>query len=580
MKKIIAQLLCVKDFCKLNDNLSYRERFFYLRRNLLLIMLVITLIPLSITSGLSFYRHQMLIEEETVINARWSTESARQTIEAFLDRLKAAIQVVSDSYTYDDLSSQETLDAIFKKLKQKHPGIVDLSIIDQKGVQRAYSGPYNLVGKEYSDSPWYSKALTKDFYISEVFLGFRKLPHFVIATSRKFSGGTGNWMLRASIDTDTLDRYLEQIHSDLVKDAFMVNHQGVLQNSSYYNGNVYEKFQLTDVPKARNIDLEEGSREQLSVLRTYAQIKDTPWILILEHQNYPNKKSWLSFRRQLLTIFVVCAVLITLITFQIAKVLATNISKSDEMREAMLAKTEHTNKLASIGRLAAGVAHEINNPLAIINEKAGLMKDLLQISDDFRYRDKFVAQIDSLQDAVNRSRVITHRLLGFARRMEAKLEPVQINSVILDVLGFLSKEAMYHNITIEHDLQPDLPSIMSDHGQLQQVFLNIINNAIDAVGKGGTVKIFSACHNSESISVDIEDNGPGIPPEIQKKIFEPFFTTKKANDKHGTGLGLSITYGLVKKMGGEIVVKSEVGIGTMFSITLPIHHTKEDDENE
>ena len=571
----------MKDFCKLNDNtMSNRERFLYLRRNLLIIMLLITLVPLSITTGLSFYRYQLLIQEETVTNAQWSTESARQTIEAFLDRLKAAIQVVSDSYTFEDLASQEILDTIFRKLQQEHPGIVDLSIIDPKGLQRAYSGPYNLAGKEYSDSQWYTKALTKDFYISEVFLGFRRVPHFVMATSRKISGGTGNWVLRASIDTETLDRFLEPIHSELVKDAFLVNRQGTLQSSSYYNGKVYEQFRLTDVPTAKNIDLAEGYRDRLSVLRTYAQINVTPWVLILEHQNYPNKKSWLSFRRQLVLIFITCAALIILITFQIAKVLATNISKSDEMREAMLAKTEHTNKLASIGRLAAGVAHEINNPLAIINEKAGLMKDLLQISNEFEYRDKFIAQIDSLQDAVNRSRVITHRLLGFARRMEAKLEPVQINNVILDVLGFLNKEAMYQKITIEHDLQPDLPSITGDHGQLQQVFLNILNNAIDAVGKGGTVRIFSSCNDPESISVDIEDNGPGIPPEIQKKIFEPFFTTKKANDMHGTGLGLSITYGLVKKMGGEISVKSEVGRGTTFSIILPIHFTKEESENE
>lgn len=585
MKNLILniklRLSCIKDLCWLDINdLSCKNRYLYLRRNFLVIMLMISMIPLIITAGLSFYRYQMLIQEETINNARWSTESARQTIEAFLDRLKAKIQMVSDSYTYEYLSDQENLDQIFRKIKQKHPGIVDLSVIDPNGIQRVYSGPYNLTGNDYSDSPWYTSSLTKDFYISEVFMGFRRVPHFVIATSRNIPGGSGNWVLRASIDTETLDLYMEKIHSDIVKDAFLVNHNGILQSSSHYYGKVSGEFKLQDIPSTNSVDIAEGQRNDISVLRTYAQIKDTPWILILEHQNYSNKTSWLSFRRQLVFIFVSCAILIILITLRVATLLAASIRKADETREAILTKTEHTEKLASIGRLAAGVAHEINNPLAIINEKTGLMKDLLQISGEFAYREKFFKLIDAMQNAVNRSRAITHRLLGFTRRMEAKLEPVQINNVISDVLGFLGKEATYQNIEIEQRLDPDLPSIMSDQGQLQQILLNIINNAIDAVGKGGRVLIVSTRIDPRKISVEIEDNGPGIPADIQKHIFEPFFTTKVGNDKHGTGLGLSITYALVKKLGGEISLRSVPGMGSTFSIILPVNNNQEGFEDE
>lgn len=585
MKNILLnlslRLACIKDLCWLDINdLSCKKRYLYLRRNFIVVMLMISMIPLIITAGLSFYRYQMLIQEETVNNARWSTESARQTIEAFLDRLKAKIQMVSDSYTYEYLSNQENLDMIFRKIKQKHSGIVDLSVIDPNGIQRVYSGPYQLTGNDYSDSPWYTNALTKDFYISEVFMGFRRVPHFVIATSRNIPGGSGNWVLRASIDTATLDLYMEKIRSDIVKDAFLVNHNGILQSSSHYYGNVSGEFKLKDIPSTNSVDVAEGQRNDISVLRTYAQIKDTPWILILEHQNYSNKTSWLSFRRQLVFIFISCAILIILITLRVATLLAASIRKADETREAILTKTEHTEKLASIGRLAAGVAHEINNPLAIINEKTGLMKDLLQISGEFAYREKFFTLIDAMQNAVNRSRSITHRLLGFTRRMEAKLEPVQINSVISDVLGFLGKEATYQNIEIEQRLDPDLPSIMSDQGQLQQILLNIINNAIDAVGKGGRILIVSTRIDPRKIRVEIEDNGPGIPTDIQKHIFEPFFTTKLGNDKHGTGLGLSITYALVKKLGGEISLNSKPGIGSTFSIVLPVNNKQVGFEDE
>jgi two-component system, NtrC family, sensor kinase len=268
--------------------------------------------------------------------------------------------------------------------------------------------------------------------------------------------------------------------------------------------------------------------------------------------------------------FVITLVVVAAAAYRIADVMADKIRKTDENREMLLRETEHTNKLASIGRLAAGVAHEINNPLAIINEKTGLMKDLLQGAGEFALRDKFLAQLDSLENAVSRSRTITHRLLGFARRMEVTLENILLVDVIRDVLGFLDKEAIYKNITIETFFEPDLVPIKSDRGQLQQIFLNIINNAIDAVGEGGDISISCQQAGKGLIQVDISDNGPGISPEDLNSIFEPFFTTKKGGKRSGTGLGLSITYGLMKKLGGKIAVHSERGIGTTFSLVFPV----------
>lgn len=120
-------------------------------------------------------------------------------------------------------------------------------------------------------------------------------------------------------------------------------------------------------------------------------------------------------------------------------------------------------------------------------------------------------------------------------------------------------------------LQTDLPVIRADHGQLQQVFLNVINNAIDAIRNDGEIHITSRRENNKTVMVAISDTGPGMAPEILKNIFEPFFTTKGNEEKNGTGLGLAITYGLVQKMGGEIEVSSEVGVGTTFIITFPVY---------
>ncbi|MFZ5759291.1 MAG: sensor histidine kinase [Thermodesulfobacteriota bacterium] len=560
-------------FSRINDlNLPARERYQCLRRSLLLIMLSVAMAPVLFTAALSFHQYRQLLKEDTASNARWSTISAKQNIETFLERLQLSISLIAEAYDYDYLTKQERLDEVLESLKQKHWGIVDLSVIGPEGVQRSYAGPFNLVGKVYGDSLWYNKTLAQKSHISEVFMGFRSVPHFVVAISRKMPNkGQGNWVLRASVDKETLDRFVAAINSEIVIDAFLVNREGIPQSSSqFYSSKNGNKINLPDIGSPNNIILTRELRGDKEVLRAYCQIKDTPWILIMDYPRYWDKISWADFKRQIFITLISCTFIIIFVVVRIASFLADAIRRSDEARESLIAQTEHTDRLASIGRLAAGVAHEINNPLAIIGAKTQLMQDLLTQEKNFSQRDKFLGQLDAMKNAVNRSQTITHRLLGFARRMEARREPVNINEVIAEVISFLEREARYQNIRIEQDLQFDLPSISSDHGQLQQILFNIINNAIDAAGKNGKIVIRTRQHNGDSVQIDIVDNGPGMSPEVQKKIFDPFFTTKNDTNKQGTGLGLSITYGLVKKLKGEIEVQSEQGVGTIFTLTFPL----------
>ncbi len=240
--------------------------------------------------------------------------------------------------------------------------------------------------------------------------------------------------------------------------------------------------------------------------------------------------------------------------------------------EDALRKSEHlllqAHKMEALGRMAAGVAHEINNPLAIINEKAGLMQDFLEISGDFKQnREKFIGLINGIFESVKRCRTITHRLLGFSRRIDVTFEVIDLNEIIREVLGFIEKEMLYRNIRLELHLQEDLPKVFSDKGQLQQVFLNIVNNAVDAVEKGGLIEVQTDIKDEDTVTASIKDNGPGIPQNILSHIFEPFYTTKEKGK--GTGLGLSISYGIIQKLGGAILVQSEVQKGTTFIVEIP-----------
>jgi two-component system NtrC family sensor kinase len=157
--------------------------------------------------------------------------------------------------------------------------------------------------------------------------------------------------------------------------------------------------------------------------------------------------------------------------------------------------------------------------------------------------------------------------------MDPEIVSVDLNDLIEEVLGFLELEVKHRNIQLELDLAPDLPAMASDRGQLQQVFLNLVNNSLDAVADGGRVVVRTRAAGAGALEVAVEDNGVGMTRETLQQIFEPFFTTKEQGE--GTGLGLSITYGIVRRLGGEIDVKSTPGEGTTFAVMLPVRKPEE-----
>ncbi len=305
-------------------------------------------------------------------------------------------------------------------------------------------------------------------------------------------------------------------------------------------------------------------------------VSGTPWLLVLVKDGPVHKNEWLTFQLTLLFIFLTCAICSFFIIHQLVNLLTIRIRESDTKRMALLNEVGHTNRLATIGKFAAGVAHEINNPLAVIDQKAGLMEDIIDFSEDSDNKEKFKNTLEGIHHSVERCKVITHRLLGFARKMDSVNEVLNINSIIKEVMGFLEKEALFSHILFEMKLGDNLPELWSDRGQLQQIFLNIISNSIDAIGKNGVIGISTSLAKKERILVEINDDGPGIEPSVMEHIFDPFFTTKETGK--GTGLGLSITYGLVKKLGGDIKVSSKTGEGVTFFIYLPTILPQEEGE--
>ena len=555
----------IKGFFRFEDSDASPDRYIIFRRKIIVLMIVVTLIPLTLMAIINYHQYRNSLKDEIVNPMSALSNKTKLSFELFLEEKLSNVRFIASAYPLKDLSDEKTLSRIFRVLKKEFEGFVDLGLINCDGVQITYAGPYALLGKDYSQQSWFQEVLVRGVYISDVFMGYRKFPHIAIAVTLMEEGCEG-WVLRATIGTEKFDNLIASMGLDPESDAFLINDNGMLQTNSKYYGKVLDKFPL--LPPMGNFGtymaeaVDPLGREVFSV---YTHFNELNYVLVLVKPRSVILKSWFTLQGEMLLIFSGSVILIFLVVFKLADVLVKNMREADEKRELAYRELEHSQKLSSIGRLAAGVAHEINNPLAIINEKAGLMKDLVEYQGPSSNKDKYLDLTGSILHSVERCKTITHRLLGFARRMEIQFEILNINVVVQETLGFLEQEYLYRNIDIRLQLAQDLPQISSDLGQLQQVFLNILSNAFAAVEDGGQVTVISWDESPERIAVTIEDNGCGMSEETLKHIFEPFFTTKKG---YGTGLGLPITYGIVKKMGGDFKVESKVGEGTKFTVFL------------
>ena len=253
-----------------------------------------------------------------------------------------------------------------------------------------------------------------------------------------------------------------------------------------------------------------------------------------------------------------------------------DIGRDISQRKALQLQLIHQDRLAAIGKLGAGLAHEINNPLAVINEAAGWAQELIVGDDGIKASpnyEEIADSLDKIRKHTMRCKGITMRLLGFASQAESKSELCNVNNVINDVLEFMYSRVRFSSTRFHTKLSPDVPALAINAVQLQQVLVNLIDNAMDALRIGGHITIRTDVEN-DILSISVTDTGSGIPQKLLNNIFDPFVTSKPVGK--GTGLGLSICYGIVNQLGGSIHVAATGPQGTTIRIDIPVSkHTTE-----
>ena len=545
---------------------SYRG----LRQYIVTILIAAAAIPLGLIGGSIYYQYSDSLRNKVITQLTSLVGEHKESIERFLHEITAAMRVVTHLQPLEKLRRKDTLQKVFDSLQREYnQAFEDLGIIDSKGDHLAYIGPYDLLSKNYSRAPWFKEVVGKSVFTSDVFLGFRQVPHFIIAV--KQGEGKGAWILRATVNAARFGSLVENVRLGRTGQAFIVNRGGYYQTRSGVGGNVMEKVEpgsldLTpfDGVKFWEVEDKEGHR----VLRAKTWLKDNNWLLIVQQDVNDAFGELYRTRNMAIAVFVIGAFLIALVTFLTTRLLVHKIENADEEKRALDEQLIQSQRLASIGELSAGIAHEINNPLAIIGEEAGWVYDLLKRDSlkGVKEMSDFKDSLREITQQAGRCKEITHKLLSFARKMESVIKDVDVNKLVEDVIGMVEREATLSNIKIIRRFREDLPLIYSDPSQLRQVFLNLLTNATYAIQKGGEIKLETKRGEGDSIVIKVSDTGVGIPKENLTKIFDPFFTTKPAGK--GTGLGLSICHGIIEKLGGDISVASEVGKGTTFTVHL------------
>jgi two-component system NtrC family sensor kinase len=374
-------------------------------------------------------------------------------------------------------------------------------------------------------------------------------------------------LLRSALSPERLSNYLATLEGAGEVHAALVNSNGILQITTPRARELLSDSLVEPPPNPKrgfvSAGIPGGKLEY-----AYAWLSETPWALIVAPTEHGAPAGVVRLPSVVFMLgYAILALMGGIIMLRARKLVQSQI-EAEQHRAELSGQLVQASKLASVGELAAGIAHEINNPLAIIAEEAGVLKDSFDpdLPPDEEPVD-FAAHLDIIQEAVFRCRDITRKLLTFVRHSPVHLEMHGVHDILNDVVdGMLRNELSISNIEVVREYDDRVREILTDRNQLVQVFINLVKNAIDAMPTGGRLSIVTV-EGTDKITISLSDTGCGMSHEQMEKVFLPFFTTKDPGK--GTGLGLSVSSTIIGNLGGRCYVESELGKGSTFSVELP-----------
>ena len=557
---------------------NHKNHYQKLKKRILAAMIVVPAVPFALLLIIGYRYFTSTLEENARFGMSRMAEDHGLAIETFLHERRTDLKLLANTYEFSQISDPKVLKQAFDHLTDKSPAFFDLGVFDQQGTQVAYQGPFELAGRDYAQAKWFLEVKKRGYYVSDVFLGYRRIPHFVIAVVKREQGLS--WVIRATIDTGQFSSLVEKVRIGRTGEAYIVNQEGLLQTQRLSGPGLLE----LDPWSARYLEASpRGGRsatkpeDGTSFIWATASLNDGKWLLVVRQAQSDAFEALRSVTYLVLLVTLFGGVLIIGLGLSTTSHIIKRMETADEEKDRLGQQLVVAGRLAEVGEMSAGFAHEVNNPLQIISSEQKLarttLEDMIEAGQVYPGENltEVLDCIDQIKLQVDRCGKITRALLKFARQTEPAVELVDLAGFIPSAVSLVQNKARISDIGIEQDVPQENLSVKGDPGQLQQVLVNLINNAIDAVGsrkpaEGGLIRV-AARRDSDRIRISINDNGSGISPENMEKIFTPFFTTKPVGE--GTGLGLPICFGIVDQMGGNLEVESLEGRGTTMTINLP-----------
>jgi two-component system NtrC family sensor kinase len=558
---------------------NVKNRYQTLKKLILGIMIIVPFIPFILVLGIGYYYFTTALETNSIASMKRIVEDHRQMIDSFLRERRADLEFIINSYRFEDLADPEKLFVVFNQLQKESSTFIDLGIFNEEGIHVTYHGPYRLVGRDYGEEDWFKQVLKHGVYISDIFLGYRRIPHFIIAVAKEEQGK--KWVIRATIDTYLFTDLVEKVRIGKSGEAYILHGEGVFQTQRRSGGNLMDKDPDLIVERGRHegikVFIQKDSRgEEYLYATTWLQGKN--WMLVVRQETADAFRALRSAAYIIVLISILGGAVITVVAFYLTNRIIRRMEQIDTEKDQLGKQLVRATRLAELGQMSTGFAHEINNPLQIMKSEQALIDAIfsdMKKKEELKNTPDLVDLEDSLNQIkvqINRCANITQAILKFGRKSEPVIKDIDLAAFMPEVSGMIAKKASVQGIALKEEILENTPPVRGDPAQLQQVLLNLFNNAMDAIAErhgsqGGELTVHAGPDENGKVMIAVRDNGIGISPENMKKVFTPFFTTKPVGK--GTGLGLSVCFGIVDSMGGTMEASSERGVGTTFTVRLP-----------
>ncbi|WP_163810880.1 sensor histidine kinase [Pseudodesulfovibrio sp. JC047] len=553
--------------------MNKKTMFSRVHRLLFLTMIMVPAVPLCLAAGIGFFSYVDTTNTFATDAIEQVAVDHRNMITVFLDERRADLESILALVQVESLSGPEGQKEMGRVLRASGGVFQDMGIIDPEGIQTAYSGPYALVGKRYSAAAWYRETRKHGYYVSDVFLGYRNVPHFVVAVARRIQGRI--WVLRATIDSKLFGRLVEQVSIGDSGEAYILNKDGVFQTDRRSYGDLLEQDGFVYPSQDSSVMTFTGTDTDVDYLFASATMNDGKWRLIVRQKKDEAFQSTMFAVYTVVLILLCGGVVIVVLAVVVSRRVLDTLKRQAEEVDILENQLLQAARLAELGEMAAGFAHEINNPLQVMKTDTALLEltlgDLEEKGTDASLCDEAREVVEQFSIQIGRCAAITREILRFGRHDAPELQPLALPTYIPEVGAMVQGKAEVHGIDLRFDVDENVPIIAADPGQLQQVLINLLNNAIYAVvdrhgPEGGEISV-SVRNVQGSAVIRVADNGTGMSQDVQSKIFLPFYTTKPPGQ--GTGMGLPVCHTIIDSLGGELTVESTRGQGTTFVMSIP-----------